>query len=129
MTGKVGYETDDITVVNVFQLTPHALVVHADSPINTLDEYIAAAKEAPGAITVAGTGTYSANQVAQVTFDKAVGIKTTYIPFTGTSATTAALLVKQVKAQWSFTTVGVDKQDNVRQLGREWCRESVCQYV
>src|SRR3546814_7848457 len=37
MTGKVGYETDDITVVNVFQLTPHALVVHADSPINTLD--------------------------------------------------------------------------------------------
>ncbi|HEY9538670.1 MAG TPA: tripartite tricarboxylate transporter substrate binding protein [Kiloniellaceae bacterium] len=117
MTGKVGYETDDITVVNVFQLTPHALVVHADSPINTLDEYIAAAKEAPGAITVAGTGTYSANQVAQVTFDKAVGIKTTYIPFTGTSATTAALLGKQVKAQWSFTTVGVEQQDNVRMLG------------
>src|SRR3546814_16401912 len=61
-------------------------------------------KEAPGAITVAGTGTYSANQVAQTTFDKAVGIKTTYIPFTGTSATTAALLGKQVKAQLSFTT-------------------------
>src|SRR3546814_9761884 len=52
-----------------------------------------------------------------VTFDKAVGIKTTYIPFTGTSATTAALLGKQVKAQWSFTTVGVEQQDNVRMLG------------
>src|SRR3546814_10840043 len=55
MTGKVGYETDDITVVNVFQLTPHALVVHADSPINTLDEYIAAAKEAPGAMVLCDT--------------------------------------------------------------------------
>src|SRR3546814_19742207 len=70
MTGKVGYETDDITVVNVFQLTPHALVVHADSPIKTLEDYIAAAKEATGAITVAGTGTYSANPVAQTTFDQ-----------------------------------------------------------
>src|SRR3546814_2366074 len=116
MTGKVGYETDDITVVNDVQLTPHALVVHADSPIKTLEVYMAAAKEAPGAITRAGTGTYSANQVAQTTFDKAVGIKTTYIPFTGTSATTAALLGKQVKAQWSFTTVGVEQEENVRML-------------
>src|SRR3546814_16534197 len=110
MTGKVGYETDDITVVNVFQLTPHALVVHADSPINTLDEYIAAAKEAPGAITVAGTGTYSANQVAQVTFETAVGIQNTYIPFTGTSAPTAALHGQQGQAQWAFMTVGVAQQ-------------------
>lgn len=116
MSGKVGYETSDITVVSVFQLTPHALVVNADSPIKTLEDYIAAAKAAPGTITVAGTGTNSANQVAQVSFDKAVGIKTTYIPFTGTSATTAALLGNQVKAQWSFTTVGVEQQDKVRML-------------
>jgi len=116
MTGKVGYKTEDITIVSVFQLTPHALVVHADSPIKTLEDFIEEAKKAPGAITVAGTGTHSANQVAQVTFDKAVGIKTTYVPFTGTAATTAALLGKQVKAQWSFTTVGVEQKDKVRML-------------
>nr|PZN83539.1 MAG: C4-dicarboxylate ABC transporter substrate-binding protein [Pseudomonadota bacterium] len=116
MTGKVGYKTEDITIVSVFQLTPHALIVHADSPIKTLEDYIEEAKKAPGAITVAGTGTHSANQVAQVTFDKAVGIKTTYVPFTGTAATTAALLGKQVKAQWAFTTVGVEQKDKVRLL-------------
>src|SRR3546814_20952669 len=32
------------------------------------------------------------------------------------SATTAALLGKQVKAQWSFPTVGVEQEENVRML-------------
>lgn len=116
MSGQVGYKTEDITVVNVFQLTPHALLVNADSPIRTLDDYVAAAKQAPGATTVAGTGSNSANQVAQETFDQAVGIKTTYVPFTGTAATTAALLGNQVSAQWGFTTVAVEQGDKVRML-------------
>ncbi|GAB4391793.1 MAG: tripartite tricarboxylate transporter substrate binding protein [Kiloniellaceae bacterium] len=117
MSGKVGYKTDDITVVNVFQLTPHALLVNADSPIKTLDDYIAQAKQTPGAITVAGTGSNSANQVAQLTFDQGAEITTTYIPFTGTAATTAALLGNQVSAQWGFTTVAVAQGDKVRMLG------------
>ncbi|GAB4353065.1 MAG: tripartite tricarboxylate transporter substrate binding protein [Kiloniellaceae bacterium] len=116
MSGQVGYKTEDITVVNVFQLTPHALVVNADSPIKTLEDYIAAAKQTPGAITVAGTGSNSANQVAQLTFDQAAGITTTYVPFTGTAATTAALLGNQVSAQWGFTTVAVGQGDKVRML-------------
>lgn len=117
MSGQVGYKTEDITVVNVFQLTPHALLVNADSPIKTLDDYIAAAKQAPGATTVAGTGSNTANQVAQETFDQAAGITTTYVPFTGTAATTAALLGNQVSAQWGFTTVAVEQADKVRMLG------------
>lgn len=116
MSGQVGYKTEDITVVNVFQLTPHALVVNADSPIKTLDDYIAAAKQAPGATTVAGTGSNTANQVAQETFDQAAGITTTYVPFTGTAATTAALLGNQVSAQWGFTTVAVEQGEKVRML-------------
>lgn len=116
MLGKVGYKTDDIAVLNVFQLTPHALIVPADSPIKTLEDYIAQAKAAPGAMTVAGTGSNSANQLAQRMFDKAAGITTTYVPFTGTAATTAALLGNQVKAQWGFTTVGVEQAGKVRIL-------------
>jgi tripartite-type tricarboxylate transporter receptor subunit TctC len=116
MEGRVAYKTEDITVINVFQLTPHALIVPGDSPIKTVEDYIAEAKKTPGAITVAGTGSNSANQVAQRTFDKAAGITTTYVPFTGTAATTAALLGKQVRAQWGFTTVAVEQGKNVRML-------------
>jgi tripartite-type tricarboxylate transporter receptor subunit TctC len=116
MGGNVGYETDDIEVVYVFQLTPHALVVPAGSPYGTLEDFVEDAKARPGAITVAGTGTNSANQVAQQTFDQAMGIQTTYVPFTGTAATTAALLGNQVTAQWGYPTVAVEQQDAVRML-------------
>ena len=116
MEGRVGYETDDIAVVNIFQLTPHALIVRADSPIETIEDYIAEAEAAPGAITVAGTGSNSANEVAQRTFDTAAGISTTYVPFSGTAATTPALLGNQVRAQWGFPTVAVEQGDNVRML-------------
>ncbi|WP_018701097.1 tripartite tricarboxylate transporter substrate binding protein [Amorphus coralli] len=114
--GNVGYETDDINVVYIYQITPFALIVPADSPIETLEDYIAKAKAQPGAITVGGTGTNSAPNVAQVAFDAAAGITTTYIPFSGTSAVSAALLGNQVQAQWGFTTVGVNQGDEVRML-------------
>ncbi|MDX6751710.1 tripartite tricarboxylate transporter substrate binding protein [Geminicoccaceae bacterium 1502E] len=116
MQGKVGYQTDDIAIVRLFQLTPFALIVPGDSPIETVEQFIDEAKKAPGAITIGGTGTHSAPHVAQAFFDQAAGIKTTYIPFTGTAASTAALLGKQVRAQWAYPTVAVEQQDAVRML-------------
>ncbi|MBF7053803.1 tripartite tricarboxylate transporter substrate binding protein [Halomonas sp. KAO] len=117
MSGDVGYETDDIEVVYVFQLTPHALIVPASSSIESLEDFVSRAKETPGALTVAGVGSNSAPHIAKEIFDDAASTTTTYIPFTGTSASTAAMLGKQVDAQWSFVTVGVEQEDNVRLLG------------
>jgi tripartite-type tricarboxylate transporter receptor subunit TctC len=116
MSGKAGYKTEDVTPVYVFQLTPHALIVGDASPIKSLEDFIQAAKAKPGAVTVAGTGTHSANQVAQQTFDQATGIRTTYVPFTGTGATITALLGNQVAALWNFTTIGVEQKGKVRML-------------
>ncbi|MFN2349663.1 MAG: Bug family tripartite tricarboxylate transporter substrate binding protein [Thioalkalivibrio sp.] len=117
LAGNVGYKTEDVNVVYIFQLTPYALIVPADSPIKDLDDYIARAKASPGTITVAGTGTNSAPHVAKESFDHHADIKTTYIPFTGTAAASAALLGRQVQAQWAFTTVGVEQGERVRLLG------------
>ncbi len=114
--GNVGYKTEDLAVINVFQLTPHALIVAEDSPIKTVEDFVAEAKKRPGAVTVAGTGTNSANHVAQQVFDQAAGIKTTYVPFTGTAATTTAILGKQVTAQWGFPTVAVEQKGKLRML-------------
>ncbi|MEX0731627.1 MAG: tripartite tricarboxylate transporter substrate binding protein [Aquisalimonadaceae bacterium] len=117
LAGNVGYQTEDVNVVYMFQLTPFALVVPKDSPIKDLEDFVARAKAGPGTITVAGTGTNSAPHVAQESFDHFAGIKTTYIPFTGTAAASAALLGNQTQAQWAFTTVGVEQGDRVRLLG------------
>lgn len=112
----VGYQTDDITTVFWFHYTPDALLVHADSPIKTLKDYIDAAKKAPGATTLSGSGTNSANHLAQQQFDKLAGIKTTYVPFGGTGPSNTALLGKQVSGSWGYTTVQMQLGAQVRCL-------------
>ncbi len=113
----VGYKTDELANVYWFHFTPDAVVVPAGSPYKTLKDLVAAAKKSPGATTFSGSGTNSANHLAQQRLDKLAGIKTTYVPFKGTGASNTALLGKQVSGAWSYTTVAVQLGDQVRCLG------------
>lgn len=113
----VGYKTDEITTVFWFHYTPDALLVTADSPIKNLKDFVAAAKAAPGATTLSGSGTNSANHLAQQQFDKLAGIKTTYVPFGGTGPSNSALLGKQVSGSWGYSTVQMQLGAQVRCLG------------
>lgn len=112
----VGYKTEDITTVYWFHFTPDAILVHKDSPFKTLKDLVEAAKKAPGTITFSGSGTNSANHLAQQRFDKLAGIKTAYIPFKGTGASNTALLGKQVSGSWGYTTVQMMLGDQARCL-------------
>jgi tripartite-type tricarboxylate transporter receptor subunit TctC len=100
----VGYQTGDIATVYWFHYTPDAIVVKADSPFKTLKDLIDYAKKYPGQLTFSGSGKGTANQLAQVRFDRMAGIKTAYVPFKGTGASNTALLGAQVQASWGFTT-------------------------
>jgi len=113
---EVGFKTDDLNNFYMFHFTPDALVVPADSPYKSLKDLIADAKANPGKVTLSGSGKASANHLAQIKFDKMAGIKTTYVPFKGTGAAVAALLGKQVKAEWGYSTVGAKQGDAVRML-------------
>ena len=112
----VGFTTDELNTFYMFHYTPDAIVVTADSPYKTLDDLIADAKANPGEVTMSGSGKASANHLAQIKFDKMAGILTTYVPFKGTSAAVTALLGKQTKAEWGYTTVGAKQGDAVRML-------------
>ena len=112
----VGFKTEDLNNFYMFHFTPDALLVPASSPYMTLQDLIDDAKKNPGRVTISGSGKASANHLAQIKFDKMAGIKTTYVPFKGTGAAVAALLGKQVKAEWGYTTVGVKQGDAVRML-------------
>ncbi len=112
----VGFKTDDLNNFYMFHFTPDALVVPADSKYKTLQDLIDDAKANPGKVTLSGSGKASANHLAQIKFDKMAGIKTTYVPFKGTGAAVAALLGKQVKAEWGYSTVGAKQGDAVRML-------------
>ncbi len=112
----VGFKTEDITGVFMFHYTPDAIVVNNDSEFKTLAEMIDYAKKNPGKLTFSGSGKGTANHLAQLRFDKMAGIKTTYVAFKGTGKAVAALLGKQVRAEWGYTSVGAKQEGKVRML-------------
>ncbi|MBI1384149.1 MAG: tripartite tricarboxylate transporter substrate binding protein [Rhizobiales bacterium] len=77
--------------VNIEELTPVArlaedtflLWVNADSPIKTLEEYIAAAKTKGEGWKMAGTGTGQEDSLVTGMIENRFGLKMTYIPFKG----------------------------------------------
>lgn len=117
MRDDAGYETEQLKQVYIFQSTPNVLMVPADSPYQTLDDFIAAAKADPGAISVGGSGTYGANHIGVLQLNEAAGIETTYTPFSGTGAATPALLGGHVDALMTYTPMINQLGDQVRVLG------------
>ena len=110
------YKTEDITPVYFFHYTPDAVIVAADSPFKTFADLVRAAKEKPTAVTLAGSGTNSANHVAAVRLDRELGIKTTYVPFKGTGDMIASILGGHVSAAMSYSTLAIQQKDKMRML-------------
>ncbi len=92
MQQEVGYKTEQIVPVVLFQRTPLALAVLKTSNIKTLQEFIDQAKKSPGKMTVGGSGTFSGYHMAALRFEKMTGTKVTYVPFTGTAPQMTAFL-------------------------------------
>jgi len=101
----VGYTTDELVNIHMFHYTPDAIVVKDDSPFKTLKDLTDYAKANPGKVTMSGSAKGSSNHLAQVTFDRLAGTKTTYVAFAGTAPSSTALLGGQVMASWGYTTV------------------------
>jgi tripartite-type tricarboxylate transporter receptor subunit TctC len=116
MQKDVGYKTDDLTPVYYFHYTPDAIFVRNDSPYKTLKDLIAYAKKSPGMVTFSGSGSNSSNNLAQVRFDELAGIKTTYIPFSGTGPAVTAILGSQTIAGFNYAPSGISHSDKMRML-------------
>jgi len=113
---ETNYKTEDITPVYFFHYTPDAVIVAADSPFKTFADLVRTAKEKPGAVTIAGSGTNSANHVAAVRLDRELGIKTTYVPFKGTGDLIASVLGGHVSAAMSYSTLAIQQKGKMRML-------------
>jgi len=116
LEGVVQYKTEDVTPVHFFHYTPDAIIVPADSPYKTVADLVKAAREKPEAITFAGSGTNSANHVAQVRFDREFKVKTTYVPFKGTGDLLSSVLGNHVSAAMSYSTLAIAQKDKMRML-------------
>ena len=110
------FKTEDITPVYFFHYTPDAVIVAADSPYKTFADLVRAARDKPEVVTIAGSGTNSANHVAQVRFDRELGVRTTYVPFKGTGDMLASILGQHVSAAMSYSTLAIQQKGKMRML-------------
>jgi tripartite-type tricarboxylate transporter receptor subunit TctC len=111
-----GYKTDNWEVVMWFHFTPNALIVNKDSDFKNLGDLVAYAKKNPKAVTVGGSGTYSANHLEVLRLEKAAGIQLTYVPHTGTGPLVPAVLGNHINAVMSYSMLGTQYKEKLRVL-------------
>ena len=116
LEGQVQYKTEDINNVCFYHYTPDAIVVRSESPYKSYQDLVKAAKDAPGAVTIAGSGTNSANHLATERFNGVAGVKTTYVPFKGTGDLVASLLGGHVSMAMSYVTLAIAQKSKTRML-------------
>lgn len=80
-SGSAGFKATDFRYITWTETSPGALVVGKNSRFKTLQEFVKAAKAAPGKVTVAGTGNTAKGDVQAIA--KATGTKLTYVPVSG----------------------------------------------
>lgn len=79
-----------------FALTPQTLVASPSAPFKTVKEFVAIARDKPGAINYASLGSGSTSHLTTEMFRAAAGIKLNHVPFKGSADAHAQLMGGQV---------------------------------
>ena len=119
LEGKpVPYQLSDFMPIALVTADPTVLVVRADSPYMTVQDFVAAAKANPGKINYSSSGVYGTLHVAMEMFAGAAGIELFHIPYQGGGPAVTALLGGQVQALASgpAAAVGQIKGGKMRAL-------------
>ncbi|BDH60172.1 hypothetical protein MTP04_03020 [Lysinibacillus sp. PLM2] len=92
-TLKEQYDLEDFSWISQGQIDPYVIVVHKDSPFNTLQDLVDYAKENPGKLTVGGYGAVgSGHNVAWNIFADEASIETTWTAYESTGDAVTAIL-------------------------------------
>jgi putative tricarboxylic transport membrane protein len=90
--GRLAGNYRDMTVLMILAIDELMLSVRTESKYQTIEDFVKAAKERPGQLTVAGTGTNTEDNIFTYLFEKSAGIKLKYVPFNSGGECTAALM-------------------------------------
>jgi len=89
----------DLTPVSRVSLIPNVLMVHADFPAKTLDDFIAYAKR--NAINYGSAGNGTSQHLSAALFNQMADLNMTHIPYKGGAPANADLLAGQIQAVFS----------------------------
>jgi len=96
--GVIKFTHDDFTPIVMLNADPAAITVKADAPWNTIEEFLAAAKKAPGEIRVGNSGQASIWHLAAAALEDKTGVKFNHIPFAGAGPANLSLLGGHIEA-------------------------------
>lgn len=89
---------DQLDVLSFFGPDPGALTVSADTPYETLNDYISAVKEAPGEVPNGNDPPGGASYISAAIMESALGLELNKIPYAGYSPTVTALLGGEIES-------------------------------
>lgn len=95
---NVPFKISDFVPIANIQLDPGVIVVHPDSPLKTMNDFIEYAKKNPGKLNLGGDGPQSNYHLQAVVMEKQLGIKTNFVSYSGSGPTVTAILGKQLDA-------------------------------
>jgi putative tricarboxylic transport membrane protein len=103
VSGKIegrlpGNHRDAMTILMIVAIDELMLSVRADSKYQSVDEFVRAARERPGQLTVGGTSTNSEDHIFTHLLEQAAKIKVKYVPFNSGGEVTTALMGGHVDA-------------------------------
>ncbi|NLW25319.1 MAG: tripartite tricarboxylate transporter substrate binding protein [Clostridia bacterium] len=96
--GLVPFTYEDYDLLCRINMDPAALTVHKDAPFDTLEEFIAYAKENPGKVSVGNSGPGSVWHIAAGLMEQATGIELNHVPYDGAAPAVTALVGKHIDA-------------------------------
>ncbi|MGN0837585.1 MAG: Bug family tripartite tricarboxylate transporter substrate binding protein [Pyramidobacter sp.] len=105
MTPSVTYNVDELTPIANIITDPGIVVVAADSPFKTFEDFMTAIKGNPGKVTVGNSGVGGDDFFTTLIFEKAAGVKVQMVPFEGDGPSWQAAMGNKVDV--SFNNVGI----------------------
>ncbi|WP_119305931.1 Bug family tripartite tricarboxylate transporter substrate binding protein [Cohaesibacter haloalkalitolerans] len=96
--GLATFKADEFKAVAQLNADPSAITVRADAPWNTVEEFLAYAKEHPGEVRVGNSGTGAIWHLAAEALSKETGVKFNNVPFEGANPAVTSLLGGHIEA-------------------------------
>ncbi|MCI0548982.1 MAG: tripartite tricarboxylate transporter substrate binding protein [Candidatus Rokubacteria bacterium] len=103
VSGKIegrlsGNHRDAMTIITIVAIDELMLSVRSDSKYQSIDEFVRAARERPGQLTVGGTSVNGEDHIFTHLLEQAASIKLKYVPFQSGGEVTTALMGSHVDA-------------------------------
>jgi tripartite-type tricarboxylate transporter receptor subunit TctC len=102
LNSKLTYQPlRDFTLITALAAVPTVLVAPPSVPANSLQEFVALARQKPGAMSYGSAGNGSVHHLTMAVFASRAGIDLLHVPYKGGTALVAGLLGGEVQSGWS----------------------------